>query len=188
MPYPGLLTDRDGLGPNRRLRTDQGSTGFFAGREVRTWYEFSITGGTERIIKAVLPIDIILTEIDITITQGELKAYTLLSDGTEGGSFSTSLPILPANTMASRPLDTGGTVYAPVTTLTTGGTYTGGTAIDLVWLKTDANSNKALGVGASQGSERGVAAATYYYRLQAIGGTAATGIFKGRWEERPSGV
>lgn len=184
VPRSGLLTDNNGRGPNRRLRVDVAQTGFFAGREGRTWHEMNITGGTDFIVKAVCPVDFILFDLDITITQGELKAYTLLADGTEGGTFSTTLPVISTNTMTSRPTP----YYSHQMVLTAGGTYTDGTEIDLVWLKTDTNSNRAVGVGAGSGTERGVIAGTYYYRLKAIGGTDVLGTFKGRWEERPAGI
>lgn len=134
----------------------------------------------ERIIKASVPLDIVLFELDVIILSGELKVYTLLGDGAEGGSFATSLPVIRANNMDSSP------VYTPQVGITTGGTYTGGTAIDLLWLKTSANTNKASGVGSGPGSERGVAPGSHYYRMQATG--TVSGVFKARWEERPEGT
>lgn len=175
-----LLTDRFGAGGHPRLRVDVAQTGFFAGREARTFYEFSMTDGETRIIKASTPVDVILFAFDAIILTGELKVYTLLGGGTEGGVFSTSLPIFGANQIGSAP------DYTPQATMTTGGTYTGGTALDLLWLKTANNVNKAGGVGTRGGDEVGMAAGDYYIKMEATG--AVSGVFKARWEERPEGT
>lgn len=175
-----LLTDYQGVGPNPRLRVDVAQTSFFAGREFRTYYELDMTGGETRIIKVVAGLDIILNDLMVNLVSGEVKIYTLLSDGTEGGTFGTDLPIIPTNTMSSAP------DYSSQVSASTGGTYTGGTEIDLIWIKTSSNENKSFNNLAHVGTERGVAAATYYYKIEATGTT--TGVFSARWEERPEGV
>lgn len=182
-PPAKMMTDRNGAGPDARLRVDVAQTGFFAGREARSFHEFTLGNNASMIIKVVAPLDVILFEVGATITAGELQITTKLADGTEGGAFDTSLPVIPTNTMSSVPTP----VYSHVVTITTGGTYSGGTVIDMLHLKTDANSNKSLSVGERTGSERGIAAGSYYYELQA-GSAGATGVFSGRWEERPAGV
>lgn len=174
-----LLTD-GGDGPNRRMRVDVGQTGFFAGREARTWFELNIPNGTDIIIKAECPVDFILFNLEISLIQGELKVHTLLGDGADGGGFTTLLPIIPTNTMSERPVP----FYEPQMVLSTGGIYADGTPIDLVWLKTSGNSNKAIGVGGGSDTERGVGAATYYYRLSASYGNDVLGVLSARWEER----
>jgi hypothetical protein len=175
-----LLTDRFGAGDHPRLRVDVAQTGFFSAREARTFYEFTMTDGEERIIKASTPVDIILFAFDAIILSGELKIYTMLDDGAPGGSFSEDLPVFNTNQMASAP------GYVPQATLTTGGTYTGGTVFDLLWLKTSNNINKASGIGTRGGDEFGMAAGDYYIKMQATG--AVSGVFKALWEERPEGV
>lgn len=174
--WQDLLTD-DGDGPNRRLRVDVGQTGFFAGREFRTWKELSLTLGEVYVVKAVVPVNIILFSNVLNLITGEVKMHTSVG-GTEGGSYSESLPVLPRNTMTERPSP----VYTPVVTLTAGGTLADETNIDLVWVKTADNSNFAGNVGGSLGEERGVAANTYHFKLTAV--TAATGVWSAWWEER----
>lgn len=171
-----LLTD-GGDGPNRRLRVDVAQTGFFAGREFRTWKELSLTLGQTYVVKAVVPKDIILFSNVLQLLTGEVKMYTSFG-GTEGGSYSETLPILPRNTMSERPTP----FYTPEVILTAGGTLTGETNIDLVWVKTADNSNFSGNVGGSLGEERGVAANTYHFKLTAI--AAATGVWSAWWEER----
>lgn len=175
--WQDLLTD-GGTGPNRRLRVDVAQTGFFAGREFRTFKELNLTLGQFYVVKAVVPVDIILFANVITLTSGEVKLYTSVG-GTEGGTFSETLPIFARNTMSERPTP----IYTPVVTLTAGGTLTGETNIDLVWVKTSDNSNFSGNVGGGLGEERGVGANTYHFKMTAV--AASTGVWSAWWEERP---
>ena len=172
-----LLTDRGG--PSQRLRVDAAQTSFFAGREARTFYDLSLATATSVVIKAVVPIDIILNKVDILINTEEILVETVMG-GTEGGTFSITLPIFPANTMAERPLP----LYTFLTVLTAGGTHTGGTVLDIIRLKTGGATQQAISVGSSPFDERGVAANTYYFRLTNLGNGPLVGVFKARWEER----
>lgn len=174
-----LLTD-GGTGPNRRFRVDVGQTGFFAGREFRTFRELNIAPSTTLVIKAVVPINVILFGLKALIEAGHLRLATV-AGGTPGGTFSETLPIFGRNNMSERPTP----FYTPQVVLTAGGTHTGGTEIDVLRLKANSNTNQASTVGAEGGDERGVAAATYHFRLENLSATdAITGVFSARWEER----
>lgn len=173
-----------------RLRVDVGQTGFFEGREFRTFKELNIAATATYVIKAVVPLNIILMELKANLDGGWLRIGTYAL-GTEGGTFSETLPILGANNMAlgvNRRKSYSGAAYAPQVVLTAGGTHTGGTELDVLRIKTNANSNFAASVGDASDSERGVAANTYYFRLLNLSSTdAVTGTFSARWEERASG-
>lgn len=175
---PDKLISGGGLaGTNPRLRVDTGEPSFFDGRQFRTFKEFSLAGADTLVVKAVVPPNVILYGLDLILVSGELK-LTTAAGGTEGGTFSETLPIFPRNTMTERPTP----LYTPLVVLTAGGTHTGGTALDLLWAKTADNSNFASSVGLNPGDERGIGPGTYYFRLNAI--VASTGVFKARWEER----
>lgn len=171
-----LLTD-GGDGPNRRIRVDVAQTGFFAGREFRTFKEWTAATTETYVIKAVVPINVILFEFGIELEAGTVRVETVFG-GTEGGSFSEALPIFSTNNMSEKPQPP----YAASVTLTGGGTLTGGLVLDVLRAKTSDNSNFAGSVGASAGAERGIAIGTYYFRITL---TAAIGVLKARWEERP---
>lgn len=165
---------------NPRLRVDPGQTGFFEKREFRTFRRLAITAGTELIVKAVVPINIILFNLTLGIYQGLLDMETKVG-GTEGGTFSETLPIFNRNNMSEPP-----PITVSQTILTAGGTHTGGTVLDVTLLKAADNSNFASSVGGTEGDERGIGVNTYYFRLQAITGQGdVLGVFKARWEERP---
>jgi hypothetical protein len=175
-----------------RLRVDVAQTSFFEGREFRMFKELNIPASSIYVIKAVVPINIILHHLECTLDQGHVRVATVVG-GESGGDFSETLPVLGANNMAYSPDDEarrrdfgdGDDFYQPQVTLTAGGTHTGGTIIDVLRIKVATNSNFAASVGTSLGDERGIAINTYHFRLENLGSDIATGTFKGRWEERP---
>lgn len=173
LPRDVWTSDNEGF---RRLRVDPAQTSFFEGREFRTFKEWNSSTTGTYVVKVVVPINIILFDLAISIDSGEVRVETLVG-GTEGGTFSEILPVIPANTMTSRPTP----LYAPQVVLTAGGTHTGGAVLDVLRAKTADNSNFASSVGARPSDERGVAANTYYFRITL---SSVTGTFKARWEER----
>jgi hypothetical protein len=175
---PDLYTsDREGF---RRLRVDTGQTGFFEGREFRTFYELSIPTSASIYIRFTSPIDFIIFEQSLTLDAGAIR-FTALTGATPGGTYSTALPVVGKNRMVSRKSP----YYAPQCTVATGGTATGGTVVELfrvVAANATAQQQTVLG-GAS--TERGLPAGTYYLKLENIGNSAATGVYTLIWEERP---
>jgi len=176
--HPPLKLMTDDNGDYSRMRVDVGQTGFFAGREARTFYEFSIASGATQVIKVVAPTDTIVQQLSIDLYLSEIR-LELLIGGTEGGTFATPLPIFKTNTMSTA------SNYVPQVTMNRGGTHTGGTVVDLIQTLTDTNPNKATPAGASEDSPQGFATGTFYIRLINTDGATATGIFRARWEERP---
>ena len=172
-PPPSLLTD--GGGPSARLRVDVAQTGFFAGREFRTFREWAAAETSTQVVKIVVPVDVILFEFQIQLEDGAVRVETVVG-GTEGGTFSEVLPVRSTNTMSEKPQPP----YAPQVVLTMGGTLTGGTTIDVSRTKASGGAFAST-VGNEGGAERGVAANTYYWRFTFTG---FIGVIKARWEER----
>lgn len=170
-----LLTDSDHGRP--RLRVDPAQTGFWLGHQFRTFKEWDELFTGTYVIKATVPLNIILFSLFVELDAGEARIETLVG-GTEGGTFGEDLPIIPANTMSDRPTP----FYESPVTLEAGGTLTGGTQLDVIRPKTSDNSNFSSSVGSQNDSERGVGAGTYYFRLTLSG---VTGVFRARWEDRP---
>jgi len=175
-PPTKLMTDSDG--DYARLRVDVGQTGFFAGREVRTFYDFSIPNGQTHVIKVVSPVDTILQMLKLELDLAELR-LELRIGGTEGGTFNTALPIIKTNTMSTA------SDYVPQVTMNRGGTHTGGTLVDLLTAYSGSNPNKAVTDSTTDNLPQGFPAGTFYIRLINTDGATAKGIFRARWEERP---
>ena len=175
--YPPTKLMTDGDGDYARMRVDVGQTGFFAGREARTFYEFSIPSGTEQVIKVVSQSDTIVQVFAVELELAEIRVE-LVVGGTEGGTFNTPLPIFKTNTMSTA------STYTPQVTMNLGGTHTGGTVVDLLTAVSGPNPNKSVASSASENLPQGFSAGTFYIRLINTDGATATGIFRARWEER----
>lgn len=174
-PPKKLMTDDDG--DYARLRVDVGQTGFFAGREFRVNHEFSIASGATQVIKVVAGVDTILYDFMVELTLAEL-AVRLKSGGTEGGTFGNSIGVMKTNQMSTA------SSYTSQVTMAYGGTHTGGTTIDTVFLISGSNANKSEAQSTKEGNPLGFPAGTYYIILENTDGNTATGVFKARWEER----
>lgn len=175
-PPKVLMTDDDG--DYARVRVDVGQTGFFAGREFRTFYEFSIASGATQVIKVVSSVDTILQMFSAELDLAELR-LELRYGGTEGGTFNTALPIFKTNQMTTA------SNYASQVTMAVGGTHTGGTLVDIMTLISGANPNKATASSGKEDLPQGFAAGTFYIKLINTDGNTAIGVFKAQWEERP---
>lgn len=171
-----LMTDDNG--PNRRLRVDVGQTGFFAGREAYTFYKFTIASGATQVIKAVAPVNTIVEIFGADLLLASLD-IELRSGGTEGGSFSTALPVFRTNEMTEAP------VYTPQVGMAVGGTHTGGTLHYVLQLVAGAPLNQAHSQTINSENPVGFPAGTYYIKLINTNGADAKGVFRARWEERP---
>lgn len=177
-PYD-LLTD-GGDGPNRRLRVDVGQTGFFSGREFRTFKRYELSASSSVYVKVVSPVNFVLQGLGLQVDLGHvhLEAY---SGVTESGTFNVALPILGANRMTERPTP----LYTAQMTLHDGGSFTGGTLLDLISVKADTQSSQSTTQDAAVAGERGLPAGNYYLKITNQENSAADLIIRARWEERP---
>jgi hypothetical protein len=177
-PPKVLMTDDDG--DYARMRVDVGQTGFFAGREFRTFYDFTLNDGATFVLKAVSPINVILYDFTVDLELGDIEVE-LLGGGTQGGTFSIILPIRKTNNM------TDASDYANKVVMTGSGTHTGGTTFDKFRVFVGDNLEKVGGTKtASEAYPIGFAPGTYYIKLKnLVSNKPAKGIFRARWEERP---
>ena len=175
--YPPVKLLTDGDGDYARLRVDVGQTNFFAGREAYTFYEFSIPTGASRTIKVVAPVDTMVHQFSLELDLAAIR-LELVVGGTEGGTYATNIPVFKANTMSTA------SSYVPQITMSTGGTHTGGTVVDLLTAISGDKLQKSTAATTTEDLPVGFPAGTYYIRLTNTDGATATGIFRARWEER----
>jgi len=172
----GLMTLGDA--PNSRIRVDVAQTGFFDGREFRTFRRLSIAAAGTLVVRAVVPINVILFKLALEMVDGWADLETR-AGGTAGGTFAETLPIFKRNNMTNAPAYTGQVV------LTAGGTHTGGTVLDVIAARASQSTAQASSVGAVTSDERGVGPGTYYFVVANPGSSTATGVWRAWWEERP---
>ena len=163
-----------------RIRTDSAQTGFFEGREFRTFFEFSIASGATQGFKVVAGSNFILFEQNLTVDAGSIRlnAYT---DATQSTTYTTPLPIIGKNRMPTRLSP----YYTSVMTINTGGSRTGGAVVETARVCAAGATAQQASVGAVVSSERGLPAGTYYIDLVNFSNSTATGVYSLWWEERP---
>jgi hypothetical protein len=164
----------------RRWRVDIGQTGFFEGREFRTFREFSIASGASLYLKFTSPVDFILFEQSLTVDAGAVR-FTAITGATEATPFNTALPVIGKNRMAARPEP----FYLAQAQVSAGGTITGGTVVELFRVVSANATAQQQTVGGASQTERGLAAGSYYLRIENIGNATTTGVYSLFWEERP---
>lgn len=158
-----------------RYYNGEPSPAFKSGKTFRTFLELAVPSNGVQVIKIVLPVPVYFRKFDIAVDASTIKIETVVG-GTEGGSYSTILPGIKLN--LTQP-----TAYAPQTVLSTGGTLTGGSVIDIVRQKTDGNATRGSSIIQNDESVRGIAAGTYYWRISNLTTDVATGTIKAEWEE-----
>jgi hypothetical protein len=176
--YPPTVLMTDGDGPYARMRVDVGQTGFFAGREVFMFHEFSIPTGASQVIKVVAPVNTIVQRFSVELDLASIRVE-LVAGGTEGGTFDTSIPVFRTNTMSTA------SNYTPQVTMAYGGTHTGGTVVDVLTAISGDKLQKSTASTATEDLPVAFPAGTYYIRIINTDGATASGIFRARWEERP---
>lgn len=162
---------------------DASHAAFYDGREFRTFFDFSLTDGQTKVLKVVAPINFMLHLQGFAVDQGDLL-FEAAIDGTESGTFNTTLLNFGTNRTNERPEITPGLFYTSVANISTGGLHSGGIVTERVRLKATNSPANRNTVGNTVNDSRLIPPATYYLRFTGSG-SLTTGIYTLRWEERP---
>lgn len=162
-----------------RLRVDAAQTGFFEGREFRSYYEISLAAGASVYLQYTAACEFILFEQSLVVDEGKLKV-TVSVDGTPAGSYNTALPIIGKNRMLERLQP----YYTAVNTINTGGTHSGGTVLEVFKVVAASATAQQSTVGGGVSDERGIPVGAYYIKFENYGSGTASGIYTLWWEER----
>lgn len=190
IPIRDLLTD-GGFGHNRRIRVDQGQTGFFARRMWALNYEFASANpiaGTPLVFRFIIPTNFIIHAHFLSVDQGGVVLRTYSADqGVAGGSFSTSHTPGSVNAMEEQEQ------YMFQSTIDSGGTFTPNLneiPITPLRVRTSGATAQQSSIGQGAVSEKGRADGTYYSVLARMTGVAGdcTGVYNVVVEERPAVV
>lgn len=167
----------------RRIRVDVAQTGFFAGREFRTFLELNIPSLGSLMLRFTSAVDFILSEQVLTIDDGSLR-LTVETGGAPGGTFANPLPIIGKNRMIG-PTNRQAPYYESQVVIDQGGTLTGGTVREIIRVKAASATAQQTTVGASVGTERGLSPGSYFIRITNLSNSASKGVYTIAWEERP---
>lgn len=170
--YPPVKLMTDGDGDYARLRVDVGQTGFFAGRTFRTFQKLTIPSLTNRVIRIIVPVNVIIVDVSFSVEDSTCEITRRLG-GTAEGPW-TPIPVFRMNMMTTAP------AVVNQVTLDYDGSHTGGTITDLIRI-TAANKTSAA---SSVVSERGIEPGTKYWVIDNVGNQTATVVFSAIWEER----
>jgi len=158
--------------------------GFHAGRFFRSYLEAVVpVAGPPVAFRFTSPVDFILWDQRLILTQGALRFEVFGGVVTPAGVW-TALPNIGVNRMDER----GAPSYEAKALIETGGTFTGGTMVDLALIRTAANNNSASSADIDR-RERGLPPGTYYGRFSTLTGGLmvnddAQMVYSLHWEER----
>jgi len=163
-----------------RLRVDEGSTGFYEGREFRMFIEFNIPAGGVLWVRHTITKNFILHDQRISIESGTIRWTANAAMATSPGPW-TLATFRRRNQMTEQPspLFTSGST---IETSTDPNAATGGIVVDIMRI--------AAGQGAGSGSAtqnaglRGLAANVYHAKLENPSSQSAVGVYDWWWEER----
>lgn len=187
IPIFDLLTDK-GNGPTRRLRVDNGQTGFFGRRMWSLAHEFSSANPINTVplvFRFVIPVNFIVHAHFLSVDQGGVTLRTYAAaQGVAGGAFSSSIAPTSENSMTEEE------AYAFQATIDSGGTFTPNVSerpITPLRVRTSGATAQQSSVGQGAVSEKGRAAGTYYAVLARMAGVSGdcTGVYNSVVEERP---
>lgn len=183
-PPSHLLTE--GLGVESRLQVDNGSTGFFLGKEFRFFYEFSVPQGDSAWVRVQVAVNSTLKFQTIAVSSGDVR-FRAWRDATDNGPWSNpaspSSGFLNMNSAAAEAFE-----YVGQNSVQIGGDGAAdpdGVVSEVVMITTADNSNFRNSVGGASGQfERGVRAGTYHLQIENTGTGTTTGVYEFVLEER----
>lgn len=165
----------------KRLRVEEGGTGFFDGREFRMFVEFNIPAGDEMWVRITSAKNFILQDQRVSIESGSIRWTANAAMASSPGPW-TLATIRRRNQMTEQqtPLFVSGTT---IETSTTTGAATGGVVVDVV--RVAAGQGAGSSTATQNAGLRGLAPNVYHVRLQNLSAQAAVGVYDWWWEERP---
>lgn len=163
-------------GLNGRMFVDCGGLSPTNNSQYFMFQEISLAASAVHVVKVVVVSDTILNAFTVKIMSGKAR-IEIVYGGTEGGTFSQNIPLIPVNGMSTA------VPRASTSTFTSGGTQTGGTVNDLFLVNTGDNVNQSSGITSGEDFAIGYPAGTYYIRITNTDNSTTAGLVKALWTE-----
>jgi hypothetical protein len=161
----------------RRIRVDTGQTSFFRGRQFRSYSDFTLAAAEVRYFRFTSLTDFVLFDQTLSVSGGSVR-LSVWTGATASGTWAP-IPVIGKNRMSSIPQPP----YVTGVTFETGGTFTGGTEVEVIRLVSATATAQQSTVGANAGDERGLPASTFYIKVEATNSTPSV-LYSLFWEER----
>lgn len=178
VPANPLLTDRGGA--NARIRVDEGSTGFYAGREFRMFVEFNIPPNGHLWVRHTIGSNFILHDQRIAIGSGSIRWSAVAVTSSSPGPW-TPATFRRRNQMTEQPSP----LYVStsvIETSTTAAAAVGGFEVDI--MRIDAGQGAGSASAIQNAGLRGLAPGVYHAHLFNPAAQNAVGVYDWWWEER----
>lgn len=163
-------------GMHGRMFVDAGGLNPTDNKQYFFFHEFSLAAAAVEVVRVVITGNTIMQAFSIKVMAGKAR-IEIVSGGTAGGTYSQSVPVFPINGMTTAP------ARATTTVVTSGGTHTGGTVMDLFLVNTGDNVNQSSGLTSGEDFAIGFSAGTYYIRVTNTDNSSTTGLIKALWTE-----
>jgi hypothetical protein len=176
--YVNPLTDsfEQAHGMFGRIFVDAGGVSPTENRQYFMFHEFSAASAGTEVVKVVITDDTVMNSFSIKVMAGTARVE-IVAGGTEGGTFNQTITKFPVNGMSTA------APRSSTTTMTSGGTLTGGTTMDLFLVNTGDNVNQSSGITSGEDFAIGFPAGTYYIRITNTDNSTTTGLVKALWTE-----
>ena len=163
-----------------RIRVDEGSTGFYEGREFRMFVEFNIPPDGEIWVRHTISYNFILHDQRVSIESGAIRWTANAAMATSPGPW-TVATMRRRNQMTEQPSP----FFTSGSVIETGGVgaATGGIVVDI--MRVAAGQGAGSSSATQNAGQRGLAPGVYHARLQSTGAQNAVGVYDWWWEERP---
>lgn len=163
-------------GLHGRMFVDAGGVQPTENRQYFMFHEFSAASAGTEVVKVVITGDTVMNAFSIKLMSGTAR-IEIVAGGTEGGTFSQTITKFPVNGMSTA------TPRASTATMSSGGTLTGGTTMDLFLVNTGDNVQQSSGVTSGEDFAIGFPAGTYYIRVTNTDNSTTAGLIKALWTE-----
>ena len=176
--YVNPITDdfEQANGLHGRIFVDAGNVNPVENRQYFMFHEFSVPAAGTEVVKVVIAGNTVMNAFSIKVMSGKARVE-IVAGGTAGGTFNQSIPVFPVNGMTTAQ------PRASTTVMTSGGTLTGGTTMDLFLVNTGDNVNQSTGIAVGEDFAIGFPAGTYYIRITNTDNSATSGLVKALWTE-----
>ena len=163
-----------------RVQVEPSFGGFYAGTTFRAFKEITLAANASLNIKMTRGVDLVLRKFAMHVKEGEMRCE-VYRGATPSGTWNDAISIIPCCEFSDLPAS-----YATQCTLTSGGSYTGGTLYDLMHVRTAGASGQSSTVADEATDALGIPKDSVgMYHFTNPGNSSSTCIFTMLWEELP---